>query len=1114
MKVGKGFKIWGFATVISILVLMPSVHALEFNCNSCSDCNEKILNANPGNIVKLTVDIRDHDGTCIDFKGADDITFDGGGHVIAGKDKDYGIRLSSNANNNIIKDCNVRDFRHGIYIVSSSNNTLQNIIANSNEDCGIAIFYASANAIQDSLLQENRDYDFYFRTNTLTNCDNSLINVTGSGNRPIGFYNQTVNLQDIEFSALYLCNADNSVLNNITIRGSDTWANNGLRMFYTDNSILTGITSSRNFEGIYLDNADSNKMLNIKGNDNYNNGIKLRYSDGNTLENTETYSNSQYGINLYSSSSSDLTDILSMSNSGGGVYIGYGSSITINNSYIINNDGYGINSYRAGSSGANLIYNNHFCNDNNINFAGTAVYANDWNTFRVSETNIIGGSYIGGNYWAKPDGTGFSETCTDIEEDGICDGCYNLETDNIDYFPLAKGPSHTIYVNETGWWIDQFNPSSTPIRSAIISAIANDMIIVQDGNYTENACVPKRLTVRSQNGSTNCIVTAASARDHVFDVTADYVNISGFTVTTDASDIRWMAGVYLKEVDHCNIYNNILSKNYNGIQLQVSDNNILTGNTISSNLNCGIQLSSSSNNLIYNNYLDNTRNTLFPEPVNENYWNITNTTGPNIAGGPYIGGNCWHDYTGKDANGDGFVDTPYNVSGELNIDYLPLFDPPDIRIDPTTLNFKISHAPVKKVSEMMMLRPPPRSLPAEPVDRILVDGMPPKIHRKSAVSLPERNIAAGINILPNVPAFDWSYGCSPTAAAMMMGYYDNNGYPNMYTGPANGGVCPLNNFVWGYGECPLSATHQGFDGRSEDGHVDDYWILAGSGGPDPYVSNGWAQQTWGNCTADFMGTNQDKFGLRDGGTWFWYNRNGAPLYDYYAGTGQDGCYGLRRFVESRGYIVLENFNQYIYGYQGKTKGFTFENYRAEIDAGRPVIIQVTGHSMLGFGYNNNAGQQIIYIHDTWDHSDHTMQWGGSYDGNTHYGVTVMRLAQAGYPQQAGVFSIIEDDGKTLNIDSISKNESWITLAYPDTSFEMAGYGQRAVIVRVNNTQGSDSDVISVSSNDPDESPYPGGVTAKVRMCGDVNGDGPVNWFDFVTLRAYVLDAPGWELNCS
>ena len=49
-----------------------------------------------------------------------------------------------------------------------------------------------------------------------------------------------------------------------------------------------------------------------------------------------------------------------------------------------------------------------------------------------------------------------------------------------------------------------------------------------------------------------------------------------------------------------------------------------------------------------------------------------------------------------------------------------------------------------------------------------------------------------INTL-TVPAFDWVFGCSSVSGAMIAGYYDRNGYPNMYTGPANSGVMPLNN---------------------------------------------------------------------------------------------------------------------------------------------------------------------------------------------------------------------------------------------------------------------------------------------------------------------------------
>lgn len=279
------------------------------------------------------------------------------------------------------------------------------------------------------------------------------------------------------------------------------------------------------------------------------------------------------------------------------------------------------------------------------------------------------------------------------------------------------------------------------------------------------------------------------------------------------------------------------------------------------------------------------------------------------------------------------------------------------------------------------------------IDQIIVPGRPPRNFLGAIAFVPTTSQAAGVNVLPNVPAFDWTYGCVATSAAMLMGYYDNNGYPDMYTGPTNGGVCPLNNSVWGYGECPLSATRFGLDGRATKGHVDDYWRSFGNCSPDPFIG-AWSEHVKGDSTADFLGTNQSTLGNCDGSTMFCCYPGGDPLYDYTGNepTARDTAHGLKLFAESRGYSVTANFNQYIVGYQGNTKGFSFDDFKAEIDAGRPALIHITGHTILGYGYNT-AGN-LIYIHDTWDHNDHQMTWGGKYAGRTHFGVTVLRLAAA------------------------------------------------------------------------------------------------------------------------
>lgn len=81
-------------------------------------------------------------------------------------------------------------------------------------------------------------------------------------------------------------------------------------------------------------------------------------------------------------------------------------------------------------------YNNYFNNTVNVKF-GDFENTYLWNNSLTEGTNIIGGSYIGGNYWAKPDGTGFSQTAIDANGDGIADSAYAISEKNYDYLPLT-----------------------------------------------------------------------------------------------------------------------------------------------------------------------------------------------------------------------------------------------------------------------------------------------------------------------------------------------------------------------------------------------------------------------------------------------------------------------------------------------------------------------------------------------------------------------------------------------------------------------------------------------------------------------------------------------------
>gem|GEM_PF-2557380 len=94
----------------------------------------------------------------------------------------------------------------------------------------------------------------------------------------------------------------------------------------------------------------------------------------------------------------------------------------------------------------NTIYNNYFNNTNNAVASGS----NTWNITRTIGSNIADGPYLGGNFWAHPNGTGLSQACGDANTDGICDLPYMPGSSNIDYLPLAmfsRKTSTSITVN-------------------------------------------------------------------------------------------------------------------------------------------------------------------------------------------------------------------------------------------------------------------------------------------------------------------------------------------------------------------------------------------------------------------------------------------------------------------------------------------------------------------------------------------------------------------------------------------------------------------------------------------------------------------------------------------
>ncbi|HWQ96236.1 MAG TPA: NosD domain-containing protein [Candidatus Methylomirabilis sp.] len=228
--------------------------------------------------------------------------------------------------------------------------------------------------------------------------------------------------------------------------------------------------------GTYYENVNVNKQLILRG-------IEMPVVDAN---------GSGSAITL----SADGIRLEGFTATGSGLYTEAGIKINSNNNMLsgnnVSNNDLGINLFYSRN---NEVYNNFFNNTNN--FYSSDSYLPTWNTTITPGTNIIHGPNIGGNYWANPNGTGFSQTCIDSDSDGICNSPYFLNINNIDYLPLAypfEPPttptviinlSGIIFVNKTTeniLGVDYWNFNATdPYNISITRIDDNSTVYIKNG---------------------------------------------------------------------------------------------------------------------------------------------------------------------------------------------------------------------------------------------------------------------------------------------------------------------------------------------------------------------------------------------------------------------------------------------------------------------------------------------------------------------------------------------------------------------------------------------------------------------------------------------------------
>ena len=401
-----------------------------------------------------------------------------------------------------------------------------------------------------------------------TYTENVLVNVKGltirsepnNGNAQVKPLNESV--------STFMTTADNITISGLNIIGPSQDSEKNAIFVYGEMNNLTGntiengcillgperghnliaenkISNSKGEEGIHISCCGFD--TNIVSNNTISNcsiGI-YEYDQAADIRNNRI-TDCDYGIELAQASSGiDNNTIL---NCNVGIKLGDACPVDIINNTILSCSDCGI--FDTERYGRKRIYNNYFNNNLNVRF-GLGEGGNTWNNSLTRGTNIVGGPYIGGNFWAKPDGTGFSQISVDLDGNGIGDLPYNIYEDEFDYLPLVSGNSYLPLANFDANTSSgnaplsvQFTDNSEKVTEwnwnfgdGTNSSEQNPMHTYSAaGNYT--AC----LTVSNENGTDSKLATITVLQPAVYAYVTSSFGVYVIDTTTNTVTTRIDAG--------------------------------------------------------------------------------------------------------------------------------------------------------------------------------------------------------------------------------------------------------------------------------------------------------------------------------------------------------------------------------------------------------------------------------------------------------------------------------------------------------------------------------------------------------------------------------------------
>jgi len=471
----------------------------NLNVSSNEDIGFFVFQANTTIFINITVNENGDEGIFIDY---------GSGYLlenITAKHNGQDNIAIVIINNSVLRNIETSgSSESGIRLNNAHNINFSNIKSYNNSmygfDFGINSGFIN---ISSSNFTNNGYFDIFSQVTEEYCNDTVLDNVLGTDYQEILFYNSEIVIDswNDNFTSIILCNADNSIINNVNLTGNKS---NGIILLDTDNVNLTNLYLNKSYNSLYIKNDNSVRIENttIENSENY--GIYFR-SDG--YINNVNISKSGYGLFFNTDDGANVSNCEIFNNSYGiTLNSGNDDNIFFNNKLYDNDIGIYIDD---SNSDNNILFNNIFNNTENLKFDS---YQNQyWNKTNQLGTNIYdtNNPYIGGNYWSDMSGTGFSENCTDREGDGFCDSWYNVSAnaltliygDNVDFYPLSDEwdsipPTYsnniTYITNYSGYCHQEFANSSESCGNygnySYGGWFGSGSRVITDGSYNPSTC--------------------------------------------------------------------------------------------------------------------------------------------------------------------------------------------------------------------------------------------------------------------------------------------------------------------------------------------------------------------------------------------------------------------------------------------------------------------------------------------------------------------------------------------------------------------------------------------------------------------------------------------------